>query len=614
MALAGPSRWLCLFILVLLLVPYLIGLSRVVDLCIPPSPSPFGVSPHFRSSTPVPSPPPPPHTTWRLHLLTSHARTLHEIADSSPTSPTTDGDAPLTLYPYAFGLLMHVPLHLGDVLELSEHRHSLLDELLTIEQRSVTSVTRWHPLVHALAAAGQGSTAALSGVPTRRVAHFTDELTAVAEYDTIVVHDAVLTCQRRLSCLHQLKQALRPGGRLIFTAPVDRRELTSNATNSTAEERAAQSPDEPLSMADVDTFLASMQVDYLSDERFYKRVKDELPMLDWPSKPSPRVFIIATSASEARPTDLAPFQPDFYLTWSTNPLKPWRLAVIDSIFFHHPDARVHVYSDELAKDPTPLHIFVKAGYSIEAVAVDYDEIFAGTPILPWILNPDNRAKLNFVSDALRLALVWKRGGCYVDFDAILLKPVHLLRNVMAHELWNNGMVNGAILPFSAGHPFLRLLMLRFPHRVRLDHYTSAGPSLQTHGVHLYRAMQPHLVHEADAPALNGSSGVVELPGTLHIYQPTAFFANAWMDAPDPQYWLPHLFPAELYAKTKREQFIFHIWKQMLGGTLESEKDYVHLDAFMGRLFLDHCRVLCEVHRQRNMDPSKVIVPPPPRKT
>ncbi len=609
---ATVSLWSFLIILVLLLIPYILGLNRLLTLCDAPTPSSLsGVSPNFRPSS-LTSSSTAPLSSWRALLRAQHGRILRVLPSSSALVPPLEGDPPLPQFTYAFGLLMHVPPHLGDVLELSSHPHSLLDLLLTIEPRTLSSLTRWHPLIHAFAAVGGEETTAES-FPTHRIARYFDEVEGVGEFDTVVVHDAVMAVPDRLSFLRRLKRLLRPGGRLILTAPLDR--SPSSSTNFSSSDRTALSPDDPLALSDLSAFLPSLRVDYQAEEGLYKRVKDELPWLEWPQKPLPRIFLVAThdDATAGKRRLAEPFHPDFYLTWSTNPLMPWRLAVIDSIFRHHPDARVHVYSDELAKDPSPFNVFTKAGYSVEAVPCDYEEIFSGTPILPWIRNPVNRQKANFVSDALRLALVWKKGGVYLDFDAIVLKPVDQLRNVLAREL-RNAMVNGAILPFDRAHPFLRLLMILFPKRVRLEAYTSGGPSLQTHGMHLYSAMLPDLTIDIESPPPRIEGGVVEeeVVGSFHVYQPPAFFANSWMEADHYRYWLPEQFPAALYDKMKEEQYIFHIWKQMLGGTLDSQTDYVHLNSFMGRLFLDNCKVLCEVHKESNTNPNLVTIPPPPK--
>ena len=582
----------------LFVVAHYAGLARFMSSCTTaPTMRLSTALPHFRASASnLERSSSFPPLAWRQRLLEQHAATIRSMPAASPDVALGPGDVSLAQYAYAFGLLMHVPTDLGDVLELTAFPQSLLDVLLPLEPRTVRSVTRWHPLVHAFAAVGQGNISQLDHVPGSLVARPLDELTATAAFDTIVVHDAVLSSPHRLLALFRLQAALRPGGRVILTAPV-RRDLSAADADG-----MAASPDEALSMADVHAWLKDFRVDYMTDEQFYVRVQPELPSMDWPRSPSPRVFLIATLGGE-EPV-VPSFQPDFYLTWSTNPLMPWRLAVIDSIFRHHPDARVHVYSDELAADPSPFAPFRQAGFFVEARPCNYEEVFADTPILPWMRVPANLAKLNFISDALRLALVWKSGGVYLDFDAIVLRPVSPLRNVLAREL-NNGMVNGAILPFDRGHPFLRLLMILFPRRVRLDSYTSGGPALQTHGMNLYRAMLPHLSNQTEAPP---SVAPPRPWGFLDVYQPPAFFANAWMDAPNPQYWLPERFPAALYERTMREQYIFHIWKQMLGNTLDAPVAYVHLDSFMGRLFVDNCNVLCDLHQRANKDAKNIPVP------
>ena len=58
------------------------------------------------------------------------------------------------------------------------------------------------------------------------------------------------------------------------------------------------------------------------------------------------------------------------------------------------------------------------------------------------------------SDVLRLAIVYKHGGVYLDIDSLVLRSLHDLRNVVTfHTFEMDSIANGA-LAFDKSHPFL----------------------------------------------------------------------------------------------------------------------------------------------------------------
>ena len=84
-----------------------------------------------------------------------------------------------------------------------------------------------------------------------------------------------------------------------------------------------------------------------------------------------------------------------------------------------------------------------------------------------------------LSDALRVLLVWRYGGLYLDTDYVVLNDMTHYQNITvktgtgAHSITNNAF------SFSAGHPFLELVMGHMQESYRPGCWTCIGPELLT---------------------------------------------------------------------------------------------------------------------------------------
>lgn len=70
-----------------------------------------------------------------------------------------------------------------------------------------------------------------------------------------------------------------------------------------------------------------------------------------------------------------------------------------------------------------------------------------------------------LSDAVRVAILQKRGGIYLDLDCIVLRPLHCLRNTAGYLSSLPSWIENGVLSFDRSHPFLKFLM-----RVMVQHY------------------------------------------------------------------------------------------------------------------------------------------------
>lgn len=145
-------------------------------------------------------------------------------------------------------------------------------------------------------------------------------------------------------------------------------------------------------------------------------------------------------------------EPSFVLLWSTATttftLRTRRC--LESIFFHHPRATVSVYSNEL-----PDGFFAdlrRLQYDVRVLRYNVTQLLSGTPAAPWLARLDEWRRgpyfYSHVTDAVRLALLFRVGGVYLDTDVLLARPLRLAPAFSAASVppWPAGKA-----PATAGH-------------------------------------------------------------------------------------------------------------------------------------------------------------------
>lgn len=106
------------------------------------------------------------------------------------------------------------------------------------------------------------------------------------------------------------------------------------------------------------------------------------------------------------------------------------------------------------------------GFKITAIAPDFEYIFKDTHAESWYnrlkdgnVNPGEISLGQNLSNLLRLALLYKFGGIYMDLDVIVLKSLSKLRNTIGAQNLDSrtgkwGRLNNALLIFDQKHPLL----------------------------------------------------------------------------------------------------------------------------------------------------------------
>lgn len=198
-------------------------------------------------------------------------------------------------------------------------------------------------------------------------------------------------------------------------------------------------------------------------------------------------------------------KPAFALLWTTRePIGHVTQSCLESIFYHHPDANVSIYSNTLAhRAVAPLQA---RGYAIAVRRYDVTALLSSTPAEPWLERLEEWQRgpyfYSHLTDALRLALLWRDGGVYLDSDVLLVRPLRLpespvtlarpapdglsgeLRNALgvesrAGEQTSQQVLNGAVLVFDAESPFLWQAMHEFAAKYMADRWGWNGPELLT---------------------------------------------------------------------------------------------------------------------------------------
>ena len=94
-----------------------------------------------------------------------------------------------------------------------------------------------------------------------------------------------------------------------------------------------------------------------------------------------------------------------------------------------------------------------------------------------------------LADALRVVLVWRLGGLYLDTDYVVLGDMtaYTAANVTVRS--PTGLTNNAF-SFSPRHPLLALVMARMAAAYSPGCWTCIGPELLTAAVAEYTALHP----------------------------------------------------------------------------------------------------------------------------
>ncbi|NXV81424.1 A4GAT galactosyltransferase, partial [Atlantisia rogersi] len=160
-------------------------------------------------------------------------------------------------------------------------------------------------------------------------------------------------------------------------------------------------------------------------------------------------------------------------------------CAVESAARTHPGTRVVVLMKGLASRNASLphhwgFSLLSCFPNVEIRPLDLPELFSGTPLAKWYLQAQQHWEPYFLpvlSDACRIAIMWKFGGIYLDTDFIVLRNLKNLSNALGMQ--SQDELNGAFLSFKPKHEFIMLCMQDFVQNYNGWIWTHQGPKLLT---------------------------------------------------------------------------------------------------------------------------------------
>ncbi|CAJ1961626.1 unnamed protein product [Sphenostylis stenocarpa] len=247
----------------------------------------------------------------------------------------------------------------------------------------------------------------------------------------------------------------------------------------------------------------------------------------------------------------------FFMTW-ISPLETFgdrELFSVESLFKSHPEACLVIVSESLDSHTGTriLKPFVSNGFRVMAIAPDFGYIFKDTRAETWFnrlkegnVNPGEVSLGQNLSNVLRLALLYKFGGAYIDLDVMVLKSFSKLRNTIGAQNFDAktgqwSRLNNAVLIFDKKHPLLFKFIEEFALTFDGNKWGHNGPYLISRVV----------------SRVNGRPGF-----NFTVLPPSAFYPVDWRG-------ITGLFRDEIRSKwlvnkmkqIRKESFAVHLWNR-----------------------------------------------------
>ncbi|CAN6268639.1 unnamed protein product [Urochloa humidicola] len=280
----------------------------------------------------------------------------------------------------------------------------------------------------------------------------------------------------------------------------------------------------------------------------------------------------------------APCTARFFMTW-LSPLAQFgrrELLVLESLFRWHRGACLLVASDTMdtAGGMARLAPFLERGLRVAVASPDFAYLLDGTPAEPWLgavkrggVKPGSVPLGQNLSNLLRLALLYRYGGAYIDADVVVLRPfAGVLHNAVGAQAVDEATgewrrLNNAVMVFDAAHPLLREFIAEFAAAFDGSKWGHNGP-------YLVSRVAERLRHHR-SPGL----GFTVLP-------PRAFYPVHWSKIAG-MFVAPKNGKGERWVKAKvesirGESYGIHLWNR------ESRSLEVEEGSVIGRLISESC--------------------------
>ena len=171
----------------------------------------------------------------------------------------------------------------------------------------------------------------------------------------------------------------------------------------------------------------------------------------------------------------------FHLVFTASTFKWHHWRTVESIFYHHPFANVTIHSNTLQQ--SEFDVLTEAGYSIKVNEYSLTDMLKGSPAEEFISKLSSATSgphwQSHQTDLLRLLVLYKWGGIYMDNDMIVVNPLDSLKNVLTWEDGNNHLISGSFMTLERDNRFLRDCLVAFAKHYDGNELHANGPDLLT---------------------------------------------------------------------------------------------------------------------------------------
>ncbi|KAK9056318.1 hypothetical protein SSX86_027408 [Deinandra increscens subsp. villosa] len=274
----------------------------------------------------------------------------------------------------------------------------------------------------------------------------------------------------------------------------------------------------------------------------------------------------------------------FFMTWisSLNSFSEKEFHSIETLFSTHPKGCLLIVSNSMDSNHGRqiLKPFLEKGFRVTSISPDLKYLFKNTMAESWFLKL-TRGDLDVgyvplgqnLSNLLRLCLLYKFGGVYMDTDVMVLKSFSKLKNSIGAQTLdldskNWSRLNNAVMVFDKMHPLVYKFIEEFALTFNGNKWGHNGPYLVSRVVSRLQ----------DRPGYN-----------FTILPPMAFYPVNWNR-------VRNLFRGaknETDAKWLRgklrqirsQSYAVHLWNK------QSRKLHIEEGSIVGKILLNHC-VFC----------------------
>jgi hypothetical protein len=239
------------------------------------------------------------------------------------------------------------------------------------------------------------------------------------------------------------------------------------------------------------------------------------------------------------------------------------LCAIESAALNNPDALINFFSVNAV-----VNDYLTDRYkNIQSKKFLIEDVFKDTPMYNWWIKNKNiikKGEFNFVhtSDALRVALIWKYGGIYLDTDTITVRNLNYLINFPGVGANDESSANNAVINFPKHHNFIAQLIKEFVKNYDPGCWACKGPLLVSRVFRDYCKTQnfykTHLLTKEKIyeTIMNSDSNYNKSQCDIHIYPINYFYPISWFNS-------EKLFNNFKIDKEKfLDTYIVHFWNKV----------------------------------------------------